>query len=217
MTESTEKRCVQCGALLLAGRRFCLVCQAPAPGVSHLPTGQLAELARRIPSTQRPDKTLVFVPEHREARLKRERRNRRLFIAAALGCFILAIVGVLSWRANQNKQVQAQLQRREQLARRELDLYAKALDIFHTDVGRYPTKPEGLGALIRRPSTLAVWRGPYIEGDYSVDPWGNEYVYRVFADGAGYELFTYGPEGETAGRAFLRVQAGAGPSEAAKP
>jgi general secretion pathway protein G len=217
VTESAEKRCGQCGALLLTGRRFCLACQAPAPGATHLPTGQLAELARQIPSTHRPDKTLVFVPEHREARLKRERRNRRLLSAAALGCCVLAVISVLVWRANQRQQVQAQFQRREQLARRELDLYAKALDIFHTDVGRYPTKPEGLGALIRRPPTLAVWRGPYIEGDYSVDPWGNEYVYRVFADGLGYELFTYGPEGEAAGRAFLRVQAGLAPSETPKP
>jgi general secretion pathway protein G len=217
VTESTEKRCVQCGALLLAGRRFCIACQAPAPGASPLPTGQLADIARQIPSTHRPDKTLVFVPEHREARLKRERRNRRVLIAAALSCFILAIAGVLVWRANGRKQVQAQLQRREQLAQRELGLYAKALEIFHDDVGRYPTKQEGIAALIRRAPTLAVWRGPYIEGDYSVDPWGNEYVYRVFDDGAGYELFTYGPEGEAAARAFLRVHAGAVPSETPKP
>ncbi len=218
MSENTGKHCVQCGALLLAGRRFCIACQALAPGASHVPEGQLAELARAIPTTQRPDKTLVFVPEHREERLKRERRNRRAFIAALLACFVLTIVAVIVWRANQHKQVNAQLQRREQLARRELDLYAKALENFNADAGRYPIKQEGLAALLKHPPTLAVWRGPYIEGDYSVDPWGNEYVYHVFDDGAGFELFTYGPEGEAAGRAFLRVQAGTGvPSATPKP
>jgi general secretion pathway protein G len=218
MSESTGKHCAQCGAPLLAGRRFCIACQALVPGASHAPAGQLAELAREIPSTHRPDKTLVFVPEHREARLKRERRNRRALIAASLACLMLIIVALVIWRSNQHKQVQAQLQRRETMARRELDLYAKALDGFHIDTGRYPTKQEGLAALLKHPPTLAAWRGPYIEGDYSVDPWGNEYVYHSFDDGAGFELFTYGPEGEAAGRAFLRVQAGTGgPSETPKP
>jgi hypothetical protein len=57
------------------------------------------------------------------------------------------------------------------MARRELDLYAKALDNFHADFARYPNATEGLAALVRQPSTLAGWRGPYIEKDYSVDPW----------------------------------------------
>jgi general secretion pathway protein G len=218
MSEGTGKHCAQCGALLLAGRRYCLACQALVPGASHLPEGQLAELARAIPSTHRPDKTLVFVPEHRETRLKRERRNRRALVATLLGCLLLTVVASVVWRANQRKQVQAQLQRREVLARRELDLYAKALESFSADAGRYPSKQEGLAALLKRPPTLAIWRGPYIEGDYSVDPWGNEYVYRVYDDGAGFELFTYGPEGEAAGRAFLRVSAGTGvPVETPKP
>jgi general secretion pathway protein G len=218
MAESTGERCEQCGATLLPKRRFCVACLAQAPAASRPPEGQLAEIARQIPSTHRPDKTLVFVPERHEARLKRERRNRRALIAATVSCAILAIAAFTFWRVQERKQAEAQRQRREQLARRELDLYAKSLDIFFADFGRYPTSKEGLAALARRPSTLAGWRGPYIGGDYSVDPWGSEYVYRVFNDGAGYELFTYGPEGEAAGRVFLRVNAGAsGPSAEPKP
>src|SRR5262245_31408934 len=164
---------------------------------------------RDIPSTHPPNKTMVFVPEIREARLKRERRSRRAFIAAMISCVALAVVGFVAWRAHERKQAQTQSQRRESMARRELDLYAKALDIFYADFGRYPTASEGLAALVRQPSTLAVWRGPYIEGDYSVDPWGTEYVYHVFNDGKGYILSTYGPEGESSGRAFLQVHSGA--------
>lgn len=161
---------------------------------------------------------MVFVPELREARLKRERRNRRAFIVAMASCAILAIVAFTVWRAHERKQAQAQSQRRELMARRELDLYAKSLEIFYADFGRYPTAKEGLGALVRQPSTLAGWRGPYIEGDYSVDPWGNEYIYQAFNDGAGYILSTYGPEGEAAGRVFLQVTSGMpGPSARPRP
>jgi general secretion pathway protein G len=199
---------MQCGASLVPGRRYCLVCQAPVPGASRRQDGQLAEIMRQIPSTRRPDKTLVFVPERREARLKRQHRNRLALVAVLLSCAVLTLFAVALWRANERKQAEAQQQRRESMARRELDLYAKALEVFYADFERYPSAKEGLSALLRRPSTLAGWRGPYMEGDYSVDPWGNEYVYRVSEDAAGYELFTYGPEGEAAKRVFLRVNSG---------
>jgi general secretion pathway protein G len=151
---------------------------------------------------------MVFVPELREARLRKERRNKRAFIAAMISVLILGAVGLIAWRTQQRKQAQIQSQRRESMARRELDLYSRALETFYADFGRYPTVKEGLGALARQPSTLAGWRGPYIEGDYSVDPWGVEYVYQVINDGKGYVLSTYGPEGEASGRAFLEVHVG---------
>jgi general secretion pathway protein G len=205
MAGSTEKQCQQCGAKLLPGRRFCLVCQSQVPDASLRADGQLAEIIREIPSTRRPDKTLVFVPERREARLKKQRRNRRVLIASLITCTILAFVSFAFWRANEQKKIQVQRQRREIMARRELDLYAKSLETFYTDFGRYPNANEGLAALLTRPSTLSGWRGPYIEGDYSVDPWGSEYVYKVLNDGAAYHLFTRGPEGESTNRVFLEV------------
>ena len=208
MSEGTQERCGQCGAPLLPGRRYCVACLAQVPGARAATEDRLTELMRGTPSTRRPDKTLVFVPELREARLKRERRNRRAFIAAMISCVVLAAAGFAIWRVHERKQAQAQSERRESMAQRELDLYAKALEIFYADYGRYPTATEGLAALVRQPSTLAGWRGPYIEGDYSVDPWGVEYVYQVVNSGAGYILSTYGPEGEANGRAFLQVHSG---------
>ena len=209
MSEDIGERCRHCEAALLPGRRYCVACLAQVPVARLASEDRLTKLMREIPSTHRPDKTMVFVPELREARLKRERRNRRAFIAAMIGCVVLVIAGFGAWRARERKQAQTQSQRRESMARRELDLYAKALETFYADFSRYPTATEGLAALVRQPTTLAGWRGPYIEGDYSVDPWGVEYVYQVFNNGAGYILSTYGPEGEAAGRAFLQVQSGA--------
>lgn len=208
MSEHSGGQCGNCGATLLPGRRFCVACLAQVPGASRPPKDQLTEIMRQIPSTHRPDKTMVFVPELREARLNRERRNRRAFIAAIVSCAILAIVAFTVRRAQERKQAQAESQKRELMARTELDLYSKALDNFRADFGRYPMANEGLAVLARQPSTLAGWRGPYIEKDYSVDPWGNDYVYQVYNDGAGYILSTYGPEGEVAGRAFLQVHSG---------
>jgi general secretion pathway protein G len=215
MSEGVEERCRHCGATLLPGRRYCAACLAQVPVARVMPEDRLTEMMREIPSTHRPDKTLVFVPELREARLKRERRNRRALIAATISCVVLAVAGFAIWRAHERKQAQTQSLRREAMARRELDLYAKALELFHVDFGRYPSATEGLAALARQPSTLSGWRGPYIEGDYSVDPWGVEYVYQVFDDGAGYILSTYGPEGEASGRAFLQVHSG-GPEPSVK-
>jgi len=209
MSENTGGQCGHCGATLLPGRRFCMACLAQVPGASRPPKDNLTEVMRQIPSTRRPDKTMVFVPELREARLKRERRTRRAIIATIVSCAILAIVAITVWRVQERKKTQAQSQKRELMAQSELDQYAKALEIFHADFGRYPLPNEGLAALVRPPSTLAGWRGPYIEKDYSVDPWGNDYVYQVFNDGAGYILSTYGPDGEAAGRVFLQVHSGA--------
>ena len=78
MSESTERHCSHCGAVILPKRRQCVACLAPVAGAERRAAGQLADIAREIPSTHLPDKTLVFVPEHREARLRRERRTRRL-------------------------------------------------------------------------------------------------------------------------------------------
>ncbi len=208
MPEDIGERCKSCGAALLPGRRFCVACLAQVPGESRQPKDRLTELMRETPSTRRPDKTMVFVPELREARLKRERVRRRAFIAAVISLVVLAVAGFSIWRARERKQAQAQSQRRETMARQELDLYAKALETFHADFGRYPTSTEGLAALVRQPPTLAGWRGPYIEKDYSVDPWGADYVYQVFNDGASYILSTYGPEGEAGGRPFLQIASG---------
>jgi type II secretion system protein G len=214
MSEITGRQCVQCGAGVAPGRRYCLVCQLPVPDTAPLleiPTGQTEQAGQSsqradiIPSKHRPDKTLVFVPERREARLRRKRRNRRILISALIGCAILIVLSVTFWRAAEQKQALARQQRRELMARGELDRFARSLDFFYDDVGRYPTDKEGLAALITRPAAVANWHGPYIDGDYSVDPWGNDYIYKTYDDGVGYELFSYGPDGEEGKKVFLQV------------
>lgn len=213
MSEATGKHCRQCGADLIPGRRHCLVCQMPVSAGAP-PAGEeggqsgnrFSEILRQIPTTQRPDKTLVFVPERREARLKRKRRNRRTLVAALSVCIALVIFSVVYWRAAERKHALVRQQRREVMAKGELERFSRSLESFYDDIGRYPTEKEGLPALLVRPATLANWRGPYIDGDYSVDPWGNDYVYQGQDDGVSYELFSYGPEGEESKTVFLEVK-----------
>lgn len=53
----------------------------------------------------------------------------------------------------------------------------QSLKILHLDIGRYPTKEEGLNLLMQPASNTSMWSGPYLDGDMPVDPWGNPFYY----------------------------------------
>ena len=68
-----------------------------------------------------------------------------------------------------------------------------ALDLFETDIGRYPTSEEGLAALRANPGSLPVWKGPYLKKDPK-DPWGKPYVYKSpGTHNTDYDLYSCGP------------------------
>jgi general secretion pathway protein G len=82
-------------------------------------------------------------------------------------------------------------------AKTQIAQFEVALDAFEIDVGRYPTTPEGLRALVEKPATDADgWLQPYIKRDVPKDPWGNEYVYRYPGqyNEDGYDLYSIGPD-----------------------
>ena len=170
--------------------------------------------AVQIPSTRRPDPAIVFLPEVREAMVRRKSRIRQGTIAAAAVLACLAI-GASLWARHVREQAQARKAMvREDMAVRELTMLKDALEYFRSDIGRYPTTQEGLGSLTRRPVSpdaaanqeLSNWSGPYLDGVFEVDPWGNDYVYQGQDGGRRFALFSYGPEGEEAGQIRLRVQ-----------
>ena len=49
-------------------------------------------------------------------------------------------------------------------------MLATALDLFHLDVGRYPTDEEGLKVLYSKPENLPSWSGPYLDKPVPKDP-----------------------------------------------
>ena len=77
-----------------------------------------------------------------------------------------------------------------------------ALDTMRLDIGRYPTKEEGLAMLTTPPReerAARKWQGPYLSDGLPPDPWGNPYQYSPAATQTSVILFSYGADGEPGG------------------
>jgi len=89
-------------------------------------------------------------------------------------------------------------------ARSQIEMLGAALDAYRLDNGAYPTSGQGLAALWREPQTdprPRNWRGPYLRKDVPLDPWTNPYEYRSpgIESGTGYDLVSYGSDGQPGG------------------
>jgi general secretion pathway protein G len=74
------------------------------------------------------------------------------------------------------------------------------LDLFHLEVGRYPSSSEGLQALVEAPSSASNWHGPYLKkSTLPKDPWGNDYIYEFPGDHGPYDLYSYGADNAEGG------------------
>jgi general secretion pathway protein G len=85
-------------------------------------------------------------------------------------------------------------------AKLQIDSLAAALDLFYLDAGRYPSQSEGLAVLIKRPSNIDNWNGPYLkQSALPLDPWGHVYEYRVPGKGSPYTIVSLGSDGREGG------------------
>lgn len=144
----------------------------------------------------------------RAARRLTRRASRRAGFSLVEMLVVLAIIGmivglvgprVLNYLA-ESKVKTAQIQ---------MENIASALDLFYLDAGRYPTSEEGLAALVRPPSGLAGWNGPYLKSTTPPhDPWGHDYLYRAPGRNAPYDVASLGPSGKEGGVGAL-ARAGA--------
>lgn len=80
-----------------------------------------------------------------------------------------------------------------------------ALISYNMDTGSFPTKKDGLDALINRPSTKGAaekWDGPYLSGakEIPADAWGNEFIYEIppvrFKEDRAFTIISLGADGE---------------------
>jgi general secretion pathway protein G len=85
------------------------------------------------------------------------------------------------------------------VAKAQIEAFAKALDQYRLDLGRYPTTEEGLAVLRVNPGNSPKWTGPYLQKDVPADPWGNAYVYRAPGEHGEFDLFSYGKDGRPGG------------------
>jgi len=90
-------------------------------------------------------------------------------------------------------------QARRAAAKLQIKNICLALETFELDNGRFPTTQEGLEALRSNPGGTHNWRGPYLNEDIPLDPWGNAYVYVCPGAHGDFDLESYGPDGEDGG------------------
>lgn len=86
-------------------------------------------------------------------------------------------------------------------AKAQIETFENAIEQFRLDVGRLPTQEEGLQALrVRLPSIdESKWKGPYLQKELPLDPWGNAYVYRMPGQHGDYDVLSYGRDGREGG------------------
>jgi general secretion pathway protein G len=134
----------------------------------------------------------------RSQQLRIQKPNQRGFTLVEL-LVVLAILGLLTTIAA--PQVMKHLgHAKSQTAKIEVKNIGVSLDLFKIDNGRYPTQEEGLEALLKQPTDLATWKGPYLEKQSSfVDPWGTPYIYRIPGQHGVYDLLSYGADKKEGG------------------
>ena len=88
---------------------------------------------------------------------------------------------------------------RAKTAHIQIESLVTAMELFHIDVGRYPSSTEGLSALVKSPGNIPGWNGPYLaKGDVPQDPWGRPYVYQAGQNGS-FEIKSLGADGKEGG------------------
>lgn len=90
-----------------------------------------------------------------------------------------------------------------QTAETQVKMLKGALETMRLDTGTFPTTEQGLAALNKAPDDAKAkskWKGPYLDEDIPVDPWGNAYVYRTPGpDGRPFYLYSLGADGKEGG------------------
>lgn len=107
---------------------------------------------------------------------------------------VLAIMGLLA--AIVAPQVLKYLgSSRSETAKVQIQNVNAALELYHLDVGRYPTTDEGLKALVTQPQTAAGWNGPYLKKATALDdPWGQPYAYKIPGAHGDVDVYSLGSD-----------------------
>jgi general secretion pathway protein G len=114
---------------------------------------------------------------------------------------VLVIIGLLAGLVG--PRLLSQLDRAKiTTAETQIRMLKGALETMRLDLGRFPSAEEGLQILTSPPADGAMrqrWRGPYLDGQVPIDPWGNPYQYDPRGrDSNPFTLFSFGPDGRNA-------------------
>lgn len=85
----------------------------------------------------------------------------------------------------------------QQKARADLATLEQALDLYRLDNLRFPTREQGLRALVVRPTSEPqprAWREDGYIRRLPKDPWGQDYQYRVPGQHGRYDVYSLGAD-----------------------
>ena len=115
---------------------------------------------------------------------------------------VLMIIGMLTTVVAINV-LPSQDRARVDKAKADIRIMEQALELYRLDMFSYPTKQEGLKALIEKPSNNR-FSDRYRQGGYirrlELDPWGNDYQYeRPGKNNSPFEIISFGADGQKGG------------------
>ena len=88
----------------------------------------------------------------------------------------------------------------------QIKTFKGSLETLRLDIGRFPTQDEGLQLLTKPPQDEKIkarWRGPYLDEELPLDPWGNPYQYSLPGSGGQpFALYSFGADGKRGGEAY---------------
>ena len=85
-------------------------------------------------------------------------------------------------------------------AQLQIEEFGASLDLFHLEVGRYPSTEEGLQSLSEEPTGVNNWNGPYVrKEEIPLDPWGRAYHYESPGRHSDYDLYSLGRDNADSG------------------
>lgn len=154
-------------------------------------------MARKSPPRKfRADST---PPSHQPLQLAAEQRGFTLLEMIV----VLVIIGLIMGLVGPRLFSQAD-KAKVQTASTQVKMLRGAIDTMRMDVGRLPTREEGLGMLVAAPSeerSASRWTGPYLDEDVlPLDPWGTPYQYAPDSTSSrGYVLYSLGADGKPGG------------------
>ena len=115
-------------------------------------------------------------------------RNPKVYFGAII---VLVLVGTALFNATDDA-VQKLEVTPAMRALRHLDVLAEALGRYRFHTGQFPSREQGLAALVRDPQVVPKWDGPYINL-LRDDPWNTPFVYEPATNGLPV-VFSCGPD-----------------------
>lgn len=112
---------------------------------------------------------------------------------------VLVLIGIVMGVVGSNFIGKGEKAKRD-AAKIEIGQIGQTLDLYKIETGRYPSTQDGLQALIRAPSGVSNWNGPYWKKTtVPKDPWGNEYKYSSPGRSGPFDIVSLGADGKEGG------------------